>query len=291
MYLADSTRGLLHLPSSSSGSQKRSVQIVAAHAPSSVFDSLDSDSALDAAEIRYCNDIAIDYDTGLVYFTDSTRVAPSVTTTRRGDTFNSFSSSFLSGDATGRLLVYNPDTRDTHVLVTEIPFANGVGVNKYSKRVIFASTSSYSVRFVPLPSSARDLPASPVSFMDAPLFYDGKLPGFPDGLTVDPTDGSTYVPVFAPVPPIAKIVNIVPRFVLRFIVSAPHFLRPKPNGKIHTLIVHLDQRGELIRVLHDTTGQFGTLTSVERCGNYLFCGALKGHYAARFDISYNEEAH
>lgn len=285
IYLADATRGLLYLPPASSGSQRRSIQIAAAHAPSSSFNSLASDSDLDTAEIRYCNDIAIDSDTGLVYFTDSGNIAPAVYTTRRGDTFNSFSSSFLSADATGRLLVYNPETGDTSVLVTEIPFANGVGVNPRTKHVIFASSTSYSIRFVPLPPSADDISASPISFLEAPLFFDGKLPGVPDGLTVDRDDGSVYVPVFGPLSPITKIVNIAPPFVLRILVSAPHFLRPKPRGKIRTLIVHLDQRGELIRVLHDTTRQFGLLTSVERCGKHLFCGALKGHFAARFEVS------
>lgn len=80
MYLADATRGLLYVAPGA-----RDARIVASIAPSDLSAANDDDG-LDKTEIRYCNDVAVDDATGLVYFTDSTRIAPSVGTDRRGDT-------------------------------------------------------------------------------------------------------------------------------------------------------------------------------------------------------------
>lgn len=78
IYAADCTRGLLRV--------RDGVEIVASLAPSRLRLAED-EAALDEAEIRYCNDVAVDGRTGLVYFTDSSRIAPAVGTDRRADTF------------------------------------------------------------------------------------------------------------------------------------------------------------------------------------------------------------
>ena len=184
----------------------------------------------------------------------------------------------MSGDATGRLLVYNPDNGVTNVMVVGIPFANGVGVSEDGKHVVFASTSSYSIRMVPIYNNNYE---SPVQFDDTAQFFDGKLPGLPDGVTVDRRNGDVYVAVFGPLLPILRLIDHSPQFVRRFALALPKWCRPKPSS-VYTMIVIFDRFGKLKKVLHDTKRIYGLLTSVERCNDYLYCGALKGHFGARF---------
>ena len=99
--------------------------------------------ALKQSEIRYANVIAIYRATGYVYFTDSTRIAPYVFSDGLGQTLLSFGSSHLTGDASGRLLVYVSDTGAVHVLATGMRFANRVGTSKDGRHALVASSSSY----------------------------------------------------------------------------------------------------------------------------------------------------
>ncbi len=75
-----------------------------------------------------------------------------------------------------------------------------------------------------------------------------------------------------------------PAWLRRTLVSLPGYLRPKPKI-VYTLIAQFKAGGVLQRVFHDMKRQFGLLTSVERCGKYLYCGSLKGNHAARFDVT------
>lgn len=282
MYLADSTRGLLYISQDDLGKPGKT-RIVASLAPSNIRGAT-SNKSLDETEIRYANDIAVDPITGNVYFTDSTRIAPSVTSTRLGDTLLSFGDSALTGDATGRLLMYVPSSGETHVLVTGIPFANGVGVTPDGAYLVFASTTTYSLRKVPMPPADGGRIGKPVAFLKTERFYAGTLAGLPDGLTVDVEDGSVFVPMFVPVLPILRLANVAPKWVRRMLVSAPTFLRPG-HKNVHAIIAQFDAEGNLMRVMHDKKRQFGMLSSVARCGKYLFCGCLSGHHVAVFDLT------
>jgi hypothetical protein len=82
MYLADATRGLLYIAPDDIGVPGR-VRIAAALAPSALENAAD-EASLDEREIRYANDLAIDFVTGIVYFTDSSRIAPVVGSDRLG---------------------------------------------------------------------------------------------------------------------------------------------------------------------------------------------------------------
>lgn len=283
IYVADATRGLFYLGPSDDGFD--TPLLVASRAPSSLGLAV-GDESLDFAEIRYCNDVAVDHRTGYVYFTDSSKIAPTVSTQRRGDTFRSYTTSHMTSDATGRLLVYDPHSATTHVLVTGIPFANGVGVSPDGDRVYFVSTSSYSVKCVAtLGVEYIDPPASR-HFDDVDHFFQGgNLPGMIDGLGVD-DKGNVFVPVFGPLPPLALLVDKAPAWIRRLLVMLPNWVRPT-NSSVYTMIIQLSSDGQLKRVLHDKERRFGLLTSVAPCGDYIFSGALKGHFGVRIDWTGN----
>lgn len=285
MYLADSMRGLLYIPPNSSSPHDAAPRIVSSLAPSDLLNAV-TEEALDRHEIRFANDIAIDHESGNVYFTDATRIAPARSTDRHeGGTFISFGTSHLAGEASGRVLCYVPSTGETHVLATGIRFANGVALSKDRTHLIVVATSSYVLYKVPLTGvqTPMSMSSKPIPASELELFYPETLPGFPDGLTVA-SDGSVWVPLFAPVPGIARFADIAPAFIRHILVRIPHRFRPTADA-VHSVIAVISADGQLMRTLHDKQKRFGLLTSVERCGPYLFCGSLKGRHAARFTVS------
>jgi sugar lactone lactonase YvrE len=195
----------------------------------------------------------------------------------------SYGTSHLAGDATGRLLVYVPATGECHVLATGIPFANGVGVSKDGSHVIVASTSSYTL-FKVATLAAGAAPPAPRVAGDLERFYPGALPGMPDGLTVDDEDGSVFVPIFGPVPLMVRLVDRGPTWLRRLLVAMPYAFRPTKDA-VYTMIAKFAPDGTLLRVWHDAEQRYGLLTSVARCEKYLYSGSLKGRHAARFDVS------
>lgn len=287
LYVADSTRGLIRVPAEAVGhahTHANSAMIVSSMAPSHLSAAA-TDQALAESEIRYADDVAVAGDTGFIYFTDATKVAPIVGTDRRGDTFRSWATSHLSGEASGRVLCYVPDTGETIVVATGLRFANGIGVSRDGSHLIVAATSSYKlVRMPTLPAGVTlETAPPPKTAQELQDFHDGPLPGFPDGVSVSRATGHVWTTVFVPVPPVARLGDIAPRWVRSILVRLPHELRPKP--RTHSMFAEFFPNGTLVGAYHDRTKQFALLSSVEHCdGPHLFAGALNQKYIARFDL-------
>uniref|UniRef100_A0A0E0M0K8 Zinc finger PMZ-type domain-containing protein n=1 Tax=Oryza punctata TaxID=4537 RepID=A0A0E0M0K8_ORYPU len=82
--------------------------------------------------LNFVNGVDVDQDTGDVYFTDSS------TTYQRSD----YLLVVLSGDATGRLLRYEPRTGNVTVLKSGLAFPNGVAVSADGTHLVVAETAS-----------------------------------------------------------------------------------------------------------------------------------------------------
>ncbi|EYU22989.1 hypothetical protein MIMGU_mgv1a0124101mg, partial [Erythranthe guttata] len=76
--------------------------------------------------LGFTNDLDIDVD-GNVYFTDS-----SIKYQRRN-----FLQLVFSGDDSGRLLKYDPSTKETTVLIRNLQFPNGVSLSKDGSFFVF----------------------------------------------------------------------------------------------------------------------------------------------------------
>lgn len=74
---------------------------------------------IDGVRMKFVNDLDFD-DEGVLYFTDS-----STHWQRR-----QFVHCLMEADDTGRLIKYNPTTKETTVLINKLRFANGVAVSK-----------------------------------------------------------------------------------------------------------------------------------------------------------------
>ncbi|XP_068642039.1 protein STRICTOSIDINE SYNTHASE-LIKE 10-like [Aristolochia californica] len=85
--------------------------------------------------LGFVDGIDINQETGMVYFTDASTVF------QRKD--NSMVVS--TGDRTGRLISYNPITKEVKVLLRGLPFPNGVSVSKNNSFLLISQTSTLNI--------------------------------------------------------------------------------------------------------------------------------------------------
>ncbi|KAH7557144.1 hypothetical protein JRO89_XS11G0059300 [Xanthoceras sorbifolium] len=117
---------------------------------------------------RFCNGLDIDHSTGLVYFTDSSSLYQ-----RRN-----YMSVILSGDRTGRLMKYDPDSQKVSVLVENLSFPNGIVLSQDGNYILLAETTKCRILKYWLKTSKA-----------ASFEVFAELPGFPDNIKMSPRGG------------------------------------------------------------------------------------------------------
>ena len=137
----------------------------------------------DGIPIRFADDVAV-AGNGIVYFSDASRVSPSVSET--GD-YNLIQTSLLDallGSGTGRLLAYNPTDKSTTTLIDNLLFANGVSMSDDDSFVLVCETFGYRVTRFWLDGPRKDT-------VD---YFATRLPGFPDSIH-PAADGGFWVAI------------------------------------------------------------------------------------------------
>ncbi|KAF5737647.1 strictosidine synthase family protein [Tripterygium wilfordii] len=117
---------------------------------------------------RFTNALDIDQNSGEIYFTDS-----STQYQRRN-----FISVILSGDKTGRLMKYDPETQQVTILLNNLSFPNGVALSEDGNFVVFAETTTCNILKYWLKTSK----AGTVEVI-------ATMPGFPDNIKRSPRGG------------------------------------------------------------------------------------------------------
>jgi sugar lactone lactonase YvrE len=166
------------------------------------------------------NDLDVAAD-GTVYFTDASSKFP----------LTNFTADILEHGPNGRLLAYDPKTKTTRTVLSQLAFANGVAVSRDQTFLLVVETGKYRVHRVWL--------AGPKSGQ-AEIFID-NLPGFPDGLSSNGRDKFWL----ALVTPRDEVLDkLLPHPFLRKVVARlPKFLQPAP--KRYSFVLGLDVNGKV----------------------------------------------
>ncbi|KAJ0965445.1 hypothetical protein J5N97_026583 [Dioscorea zingiberensis] len=122
-------------------------------------------AAADGVPFHFTNGLDIDQENGIIYFTDS-----STHFQRRENMW-----AVLAGDATGRLMKYNPISKTVTVLVKDLKFPNGVALNKDNTFLLVAETTTCRL--------LRYWLQGPKS---GTLEVFAQLPGYPDNIKKNP---------------------------------------------------------------------------------------------------------
>jgi len=255
LILADAIKGLLSI------SQDGSITVLSKQAGGKV--------------ILCANDLDIAAD-GTIYFTDASSKFP----------LTNYKADILEHQPNGRLLAYDPRTKETHVVLDQLCFANGVAVSPDQTFVLVVETGSYRIHRVWLNQSTvhqtGDLPNGR-KYGKPEIFID-NLPGFPDGLSSNGKDKFWLALV---TPRDATLDKLLPHPFLRKIVyRLPSFLQPAP--KRYSFVLALNSNGRVAENLQDGSPHcYAQIANAVEHQGSLYFGSIGESTVGRFILNSN----
>jgi sugar lactone lactonase YvrE len=209
------------------------------------------------ADLRVCNNAAVAAD-GTVYFTDSTS---------RFD-LDFWKADLLEHNGTGRLLRRTPDGA-VDVLLAGLHFANGVALAPDESYVVVASSGSYRLDKVELPSGTASTLVE-------------SLPAFPDNISTG-SDGLVWVAMASPRIPLLDLAHRMHPVLRKAVWALPEPLQVKEKRTVW--VRALD--GATGRIVHDYRGShpdYHMVTGVREHDGTVYLGSLGERAVARFAL-------
>lgn len=215
-----------------------------------------------AQPIRYADGVAVAGD-GKIYFTDaSARFAPA----EWGGTFQASVMDILENSATGSVLVHDPGTGTTELVLGGLSFANGIALSQDGRRLFVNETGRYRVWTVD--ASARNLGAAAPDGRAAVLL--DNLPGYPDNL-LRGRDGRIWLGFAKPRSPVVDRLAGSPE-LRKVTMRLPRSLWPVPKPYGH--VIAFDEQGRIVADLQDPSGAYPESTGVLELEDRLYIMSL-----------------
>ncbi|UCL85595.1 SMP-30/gluconolactonase/LRE family protein [Pseudomonas sp. HS-18] len=171
----------------------------------------------------------------------------------------------------GRLLRYDPATGKTETLLKDLYFANGVALSQHEDFVLVNETYRYRITRYWLKGEKAG---------QHDVFID-NLPGLPDNLASD-RSGTFWVALPSPRKADADVIQQMP-WLKRQLTKLPRAVLPKPVP--YGLVIQVNEKGEILRSLHDTSGQhLRMVTSAKPVNGVLYLGSLENDRIGRLPI-------
>ncbi|PSR89808.1 Protein STRICTOSIDINE SYNTHASE-LIKE 3 like [Actinidia chinensis var. chinensis] len=215
--------------------------------------------------LRFTNDLDIDEE-GNIYFTDS-----SAKYQRRH-----FMQLVFSAENSGRVLKYNPNTKETTVLVRNIQFPNGVSLSKDGSFFVFCEGAPG--RLWKYWLKGEKAGTSEVMAI---------LPGFPDNVRTN-EKGEFWVAVHCRRTMYSYVCAFYPKlrkFLLKLPISAKIQYLLNIGGRIHALVVKYSPEGKLLQILEDSQGKVvKAVSEVEEKDGKLWMGSVLMPFVAVYQL-------
>ncbi|KAJ6967926.1 protein STRICTOSIDINE SYNTHASE-LIKE 10 [Populus alba] len=221
---------------------------------------------LEGQPMRFTNDLDIDEQEDVIYFTDTSMVFQ-----RR-----EFMLSLLTKDKTGRLLKYDKSSKEVTVLARGLAFANGVALSKDSTFLLVAETTTCRIlRFwLHGPNAGK-----------SDVFTE--LPGFPDNIRRN-TNGEFWVALHSKKGLFAKVVlsnSWIGKTLLKFPLSFKQLHSLLVGGKAHATAIKLSEEGKILDVLEDCNGKtLRFISEVEEKDGKLWIGSVLMPFLGTYNL-------
>ena len=178
----------------------------------------------------------------------------------------------------GRLIKYDPQSKETTVLAEDLYFANGVALSEDESYLLINETYRYRISKYWLQGPKKgtlELVAN-------------KLPGFPDNIRRS-SKGTFWVCLFTVRNPIMDRLHPHPA-LKKAVARLPKFLWPKPAP--YGMILEMDGNGNILRSLQDPGGQkLKEITGAVDDGQYLYTGSLHNDRIGILELSRVPDSH
>jgi len=216
--------------------------------------------------IRYADAVAVAAN-GRMLFTDaSRRISP-----REFGTFDAALLDIMEHSCTGRVLEYDPASRQTRVVIHGLCFPNGVALSGDQQHVFIAETGAYRIWKVQVTATGVDarVAATDPAHPQARVVVS-NLPGFPDNLTRS-ADGRLWTGLTKPRSPAIDALWGHP-FLRAVTLRLPKSLWPVPPAYGH--VVAFDADGRILADLQDPSGRVAETSGVTEHEGRLYIQSL-----------------
>lgn len=206
--------------------------------------------------------------TGKIYFTDASQRFGAK---ESGGTFHASVLDILEHSATGRVLEYDPASKQTRLIADGLCFANGLVLSADEQSLIVAETGEYRLWKIAIAAQELHLKNKPDKKLASILLRD--LPGYPDNL-MRGRDGRIWLGLAKPRG--SAIDDMAEKPWLRSItLRLPRVLWPVPPAYGHVLA--FNEAGKILADLQDPTGQYPETTGVTETEDRLYIQSLHAH--------------
>lgn len=214
--------------------------------------------SVDGRPIQFADAVAVAQN-GKIYFTDASQ---KVDVKGVGDVGKAGEKDVLANSSTGRLLEFDPATKETRVLIQDLSFANGITLSEDEQHIFINETGKYRIWKVDI--AARNLSANEEQD-DAHVLIE-NLPGLPDNMTRG-QDGRIWIGLVNPRNAFLDFSANKP-WMRAVALRLPHFMLPKGEGYMH--VIAIDESGKILADLQDTSGSYPNITGVTETDDKLY---------------------
>ncbi|CAN6444055.1 unnamed protein product [Victoria cruziana] len=220
----------------------------------------------DGQPFRFTNHLDIDQVNGIIYFTDS-----STRFSRR-----QFAMLVASGDNTGRLMSYDPETKEVKVLLGGLKFANGVALSRDRSFVLVTESSGSRITRLWLtgPNAGK-----------TDVF--AHLPGYPDNVKRN-SAGEFWVAMHARKGPLSAVLQYdswLKRAILKLPLDFQRLHRMFLSKRCQAMAIKFSEDGEVLDVLEDKEGKsLKFISEVEEFEGDLWVGSVIMPFAGLYKL-------
>jgi sugar lactone lactonase YvrE len=216
--------------------------------------------SLDGELMKFVDDVDVASD-GLIWFSDASA--------RFG--IHDFIPLVLERRPTGRLLAYDPKTRETTVRLDGLAFANGVALGPDDAYVLVNESLAYRITRLWLKGPKAG---------QSDVFID-QLPASPDNVTFNGRD-RFWVAHF--MPRAAELEQFSGSPFIRTVLFRVLTLLPQAPPPRYGFVLGLDLEGNVVHNLQDPEGEFTMITSANEIGGTLYLGSFLMPALGRFPV-------
>ena len=217
--------------------------------------------------ILYADDLVVTPN-GKVYFSDASTKFPAG---MGGGTLSASLLDLMEHGLHGRIIEFDPVTKDVKVIMRDLSFANGVSSDKNGNFLLVAETGSYRVWKYWLKGAKAG---------QSEVLID-NLPGFPDNIHRG-REGRYWVGLTSPRSKILDDLAEKP-FLRKIVQRLPSTLRPAVQPYGHILAI--DKDGKLLNSMQDPSGAYPATTGAWETKEHLYVSSLTASSLARIKIS------